>query len=350
MKTEIIRIDARSIDMGKVRFAAEVIKNGGLVAFPTETVYGLGANAFDETAVKGIFEAKGRPSDNPLIVHIADKDKVKDLSAVIPPVSVMLMDAFWPGPLTLVMHKSPAVSPVITAGLDTVAVRMPVHPVALAFIKACGLPVAAPSANISGRPSPTRAEHVIEDLFGKVDVIIDGGNADVGLESTVLDVTVNPPMILRPGGVTAEQLESLLGGITVDPVLSIESTESTVPKSPGNKYTHYSPKARLIVVEGALEKVACEINRLVEVNILEGLNVGVLATDQTKHLYPGAKVISAGDRLSPETIASNLFNVLREFDRTDVQLILAEAVDDSGVGFAVMNRLSKAAGYNILRV
>lgn len=336
--------------MSKIRFAADVIRNGGLVAFPTETVYGLGANAFDETAVKRIFEAKGRPSDNPLIVHIADKDKVRELAAVIPPVSVMLMDAFWPGPLTLVMHKSPAVPPVITAGLDTVAIRMPVHPIALALIKACGLPVAAPSANISGRPSTTRAEHVIEDLFGKVNVIIDGGSADVGLESTVLDVTVNPPMILRPGGVTAEQLESLLGGIAVDPVLSIESTESTVPKSPGTKYTHYSPKAKLIVVEGDLERVACEINRLIEVNILKGLNVGVLATDQTKHLYPGAKVISAGDRLNPETIASNLFNALREFDRTDVQLILAEAVDDSGVGFAIMNRLSKAAGYNIVRV
>jgi len=350
MKTKIIKIDPYNIDMDKISYAADILKTGGLVAFPTETVYGLGASALDEAAVKSIFNAKGRPSDNPLIVHVADKTEAAKLTADMPPIAHCLMDAFWPGPLTLVMAKSDVVPGIITAGLDTVAVRMPSHPVALSLIMESGIPVAAPSANTSGKPSPTNAQHVIEDMSGKVDVIIDAGNANVGLESTVLDLTVDPPMILRPGGVTPRQLMKVIGKVDVDPALQNRENVSLKPRSPGVKYTHYSPKAQVIVVEGGLDRVVAEINILVKAYKQKGLRVGVLATEQTKTCFAGAEVISAGSRAKPETIASNLFNTLREFDKRGVDLILAEAVESSGIGLAVMNRLNKAAGYNIIKV
>ncbi len=350
MKTEILHININAIEKDKLSYAAEVIKGGGLVAFPTETVYGLGANALDAKAVQGIFNAKGRPSDNPLIVHIAEKSSLSELVRQTTETARRAMEAFWPGPLTLVMDKSEKIPGIITAGLDTVAVRMPVHPVALALIREAGLPIAAPSANTSGRPSPTTAKHVIEDLFGKVDVILDGGNANVGLESTVLDVTVNPPMILRPGGVTAEQLEGVLGLVSIDPAVIKMKSENITPKSPGMKYTHYSPKAEVIVVEGRLEKVVERIKNFVEEYKSKGTPMGILATDQTRKYYSGAEVISAGDRDRPETIASNLFGALREFDERGVQVVLAEAVEVKGIGMAVMNRMNKAAGYNIVKV
>lgn len=350
MKTEILHMDINHIDRDKLRYAAEVIKSGGLVAFPTETVYGLGANALDPKAVEGIYKAKGRPSDNPLIVHIADVVSIEPLVNGIPDAAKKAMDAFWPGPLTLIMNKSDHVPERITAGLDTVAIRMPAHPIALALIQESGLPIAAPSANTSGKPSPTEAKHVIQDLYGRVDVIIDGGSADVGLESTVLDVTVNPPMILRPGGITAEQLGKIFKEVVLDPGVARMKTEDSVPKAPGMKYTHYSPKADVIVVEGRMGKVVEQIQILIEQYKQKGTAVGVLTTDQNCFRYSGAEVISAGDREKPETIAANLFGILREFDERGVDVILAEAVDSRGIGVAVMNRMNKAAGYNVIKV
>ncbi len=337
------------MDMDKLRHAAEVLKGGGLVAFPTETVYGLGADALNETAVRGIFEAKGRPSDNPLIVHISDKNDVDCLVKEIPSEAGLLMDEFWPGPLTLVMYKSPAVPSIISAGLDTVAIRMPSHPVAAALIRESGLPIAAPSANTSGRPSPTIVRHVIEDLSGRVDIIIDAGPANVGLESTVLDVTVTPPLILRPGGITREQLEGVIHGVGIDPALSARHSGNLKPKSPGMKYRHYSPKAEMILIVGGLQDVVGKIRNLAVDYRDKGRTVGILATEQTKEYYRDFKVISSGDRQRPETIASNLFRYLREFDSMGVDLILAEGIESVGIGLAVMNRMSKAAGYNIIK-
>ncbi|MCR4437105.1 MAG: L-threonylcarbamoyladenylate synthase [Clostridiales bacterium] len=351
MKTEIIKIEKDPMDEDKLEYAAEVIRAGGLVAFPTETVYGLGANALDERAVKKIFEAKGRPSDNPLIVHIAQRSEADGLVKNKPAYASILMERFWPGPLTLIMDKADVVPRTTTAGLGTVAVRMPSHPVALALIRRSGLPIAAPSANTSGRPSPTCARHVIDDLYGKVDIIIDGGSAAVGLESTVLDITVSPPVILRPGGITPEELEKGLGSVVgIDPGLLRKPAPDLLPKSPGMKYKHYSPKADVVIIEGTLEKVAAKINTLIAEHEAGGMTVGVLATDQTKNLYPSKNtVISMGDRNSPENIAANLFKTLRKFDETGVRLILAEAVENTGIGLAVMNRMTKAAGYNIIR-
>lgn len=350
LKTEVIKIDLDNIDIDKIRRAAAVIKSGGLVAFPTETVYGLGANALDEQAVKNIFKAKGRPSDNPLIIHIAEKSKAEELVRFMPSSVTRLMDKFWPGPLTLVMHKSDIVPTAVTAGLDTVAVRMPSHPVALELIRKSDLPIAAPSANRSGRPSPTNASHVIEDLSGKVDVIIDADNTTVGLESTVLDVTVTPPVILRPGGITYEQLKEVLGEVDIDPAVTTNTKQNTVPKSPGMKYTHYSPEAEVIIVEGELTEVVDRINHMIEDYKSTGYSVGVLATEQTKGLYKDANIISLGSRNHPESIASKLFWALRELDKKHVHVILAESIENTGIGLAVMNRLSKAAGYNIIRV
>jgi len=350
LKTEIISIDADSINLDKIGYAAEVLKSGGLVAFPTETVYGLGANALNENTVKNIFAAKGRPSDNPLIVHIADKNEVGSLVSDIPPSALRLMDEFWPGPLTIIMNKSDRIPPTITAGLGTVAVRMPSHPVALALIMKSGLPIAAPSANTSGRPSPTSAKHVIDDLSGKVDVIIDAGCTNIGLESTVLDMTANPPMILRPGGITLLQLGAILHRVELDSALIGEFLHNTAPKSPGMKYVHYSPKAEVVIIEGEISRTVETINKMVRDYSLKGTRVGILATEQTKDLYYGAEVLSSGDRCNPETIASNLFRILREFDDKHMEIILAESIDSHGIGLAVMNRLSRAAGHNIIKV
>jgi L-threonylcarbamoyladenylate synthase len=350
LKTEIIKIDSSNIEMDKIAYAADVIRSGGLVAFPTETVYGLGANALDQEAVKKIFKAKGRPADNPLIVHISDKSEVNRLVTGMPPDAPRLMETFWPGPLTLVMKKSEIVPHIITAGLDSVAVRMPSHPVAMALIAESGTPVAAPSANTSGKPSPTMPEHVIEDMSGKVEIIIEAGSTNVGLESTVLDLTVVPPVILRPGGITPAQLLEVLKEVDVDPGLFSNNIKGIPPKSPGVKYRHYSPKADVMVVEGELDMVVEKINRLIKEHSQNNLKIGVLATEETKNRYFGVEVISAGSRNRPETIASNLFRALREFDNRQVDLILAEAVESSGIGFAIMNRLDKASGNKVIRL
>jgi L-threonylcarbamoyladenylate synthase len=266
------------------------------------------------------------------------------------------MDKFWPGPLTIIMHKSCIVPSIITAGLDTVAVRMPSHPVARALISESGLPIAAPSANTSGKPSPTAPKHVIDDLSGKVDIIIDSGFTKLGLESTVLDMTSNPPAILRPGGITLEQLEKVLPGIGIDPGLlakeinNLAPISNISPRSPGMKYTHYSPKADVIVVEGELTRMAGRINQMIDEYKAQGANIGVLATEQTLTLYKDVEIICVGNRDEPETIAANLFGALREFDERNVEVIFAEAIENLGIGLAVMNRMNKAAGYNIIKV
>lgn len=350
MKTEIIKIDRNNIDMDKLKYAADVIKQGGLVAFPTETVYGLGANALNEAAAHNIYKAKGRPSDNPLIVHICSPGELNPLVESIPQKAYKLMERFWPGPLTMIMNKSEAVPRTTTGGLNTVAIRMPSHPVAMALIRESGVPIAAPSANLSGKPSPTNAEHVIHDLSGRVDVIIDAGSVNIGLESTIVDMTVDPPMLLRPGGITPRELEKVLGKISIDPSLSGLNLSDEPPKAPGMKYTHYSPDADVIIIEGDLEKVVDRINQMASEYRSKGKKVGIMATEQTKDRYNGFLVISMGDRNRPETIASNLFTDLREFDNNDVNIVLAEAVDATDIGMAIMNRMNKAAGYNIIKV
>lgn len=349
METKILIIDKNNPEKDKLAYAADILQNGGLVAFPTETVYGIGANALDSDAVANIFKAKGRPSDNPLIVHIADKIDIDKLISIRPPVTDKLIDNFWPGPLTLIMPKSNIIPHIVTAGLDTVAVRMPSHPVAKALIALSGVPVAAPSANSSGKPSPTCAGHVIEDLYGKVDVIIDSGSVEVGLESTVLDITSPTPVILRPGGITFEQLDKLLGKVEIYTANKNSNTDQT-PRSPGMKYKHYAPKAEVIVFDGRVEQVVEEINNLAQANEKKGIKTGIMATSETQHLYNTADVIAMGSRKNPETIALNLFYTLRCFDQRNVQVILAEAIENRGIGMAVMNRLIRAAGNNIIRL
>ncbi|MFY9217576.1 MAG: L-threonylcarbamoyladenylate synthase [Tepidanaerobacteraceae bacterium] len=345
-KTQIITVDKNQPERDKIKRAAEIIRNGGLVAFPTETVYGLGGNALDEDAARKIYAAKGRPQDNPLIVHIADISQLDELVKEIPERAKLLMDKFWPGPLTIIFNKSGLVPFGTTGGLDTVAIRMPSHPVALELIKEAAVPIAAPSANISGRPSPVTAQDVAEDLVGRIEMILDGGKASVGVESTVLDLSEELPIILRPGGVTREELEEVLGRVDLDPGLA----PGEKPRSPGQKYRHYAPKARMTLFEGPLDNQVRAISEMAEKLEVEGLKVGIMATAQTRHLYTKGQVISAGDRSAPLTISSNIFGVLRKFDRMGVDRILAESISQDGIGLAVMNRLYKAAGFNVLKV
>jgi L-threonylcarbamoyladenylate synthase len=349
LETEIIKIDRKNIDIEKIKYAAGVINSGGIVVFPTETVYGLGANGLNEEAVRKVFIAKGRPQDNPLILHISHKDELSRLVKKIPPDAHKLMTEFWPGPLTLIFEKSGIVPKVITAGLDTVAIRMPRDPIANMLIRESRVPIAAPSANISGKPSGTDARHVIEDLKGKVDVILDAGDSEVGLESTVLDITVQPPVLLRPGGVTIEALERVAGRIIIDKAMG-KLSSNEIPRSPGMKYRHYSPDADVYVINGELDKVVSKINEILAVNNGKGIKTGVLATDQTMCKYVVENILSMGDRNCPETIARNLFRLLREMDERHVDVILVEAVDSKGIGFAVMNRLKKASGQKIVNV
>lgn len=348
METKIMVIDPFCIDQEKLQQGANILKRGGTVAFPTETVYGLGANALDQEAVAKIFRAKGRPSDNPLIVHIADFDDIHPLVREIPAAAKKLADQFWPGPLTMIFPKSEHVPEAITAGLDTVAIRMPAHGIARALIRLSGVPVAAPSANLSGKPSPTKAAHVIEDLMGKVDMIISGGECMVGLESTVLDISGEVPAILRPGKITLEDLKQVLGAVILDPALEEKMDMGIVPKSPGMKYTHYAPKAEMMIIDGAAETVVAKIKDLAKEKGKDGLKVGIMATEETKDSYPAACVLSMGSRKAPETIGAKLFDTLRHFDALGVDLILAEGISRQGVGHAVMNRMLKAAGYRIL--
>ncbi|MGB9813974.1 MAG: L-threonylcarbamoyladenylate synthase [Thermovenabulum sp.] len=345
METLYIKVDEKNPEIDKIRIAAEIIKKGGLVAFPTETVYGLGANALDEKAAIKIFEAKKRPQDNPLIVHIQDIKELYLLVKEVPQKAYSLIEKFWPGPLTLIFEKSERVPNGTTGGLDTVAVRMPDHRVARLLIRESGVPIAAPSANLSGKPSPTNAQDVMEDMKGRIDAVIDGGDSKFGVESTVLDLTGDIPIILRPGGITKEELEEVLGRVQVEDAISgIEK-----PKSPGMKYRHYSPKAEIYLIVGEIPLQIKKIKELAKEFERKGFKVGILATAQTRKEYFGENVISAGDRDAPLTISSNLFSLLRKFDRMGVDVILAEGIPETGLGLAVMNRLKRASGNRIIK-
>lgn len=348
MKTIIEKIDKQNIDEQIMEKAGEILKRGGLVAFPTETVYGLGANALDEEAAKKTYAAKGRPSDNPLIVHIAD---VEDLDSIVEHVSdkaKKVIESFWPGPITLVFRKKEIVPLGTTGGLQTVAVRMPVDEIAKAVIRSGGGYVSAPSANTSGRPSPTAAEHVYDDLNGKIDMIIDGGSVDIGVESSILDMTVDPPMILRPGAITKEMLEDVIGEVAVDRALLDDASEEA-PKAPGMKYRHYAPKATLLIVQGETEDVVKAIRQIAYEQTRLGYKVGVIATSETEGFYTKGVVKTIGSRSDESSIAKNLYKVLREFDEEDVSHIYSEAFDEDGIGNAIMNRLEKAAGHHTIQ-
>lgn len=344
METKIRKIDKNQIDEEIIREAGALLKEGKLVAFPTETVYGLGADALQEEAARKTYEAKGRPSDNPLIVHIADYEDLRKIAVHIPAETAILAAHFWPGPLTMIFEKSDAVPYGTTGGLDTVAVRMPEDPVAQALIRAAGGFVSAPSANISGRPSPTTADHVREDLGGKIDMILDGGEVDIGLESTILDMTVTPPMILRPGAITAEMFEEVIGPVSVDETLLGDESDKA-PKAPGMKYRHYAPRAKLIIIEGDLRKEILAIRQLSYEAHREGRTVGIIATGETLPFYNYGIVKNIGTRENEKTIARNLYKVLREFDGEDVETIYSESFAVQGMGKAIMNRLEKAAGH-----
>ena len=330
--------------------AAAILKKGGLVAFPTETVYGLGADALNEEAARKIYAAKGRPSDNPLIAHIAKKEDIEPLVREIPEAGKKLMDAFWPGPLTLIFPKSGRVPKGTTGGLDTVAVRMPSDPVARRLIELAGTPVAAPSANTSGRPSPTTAEHVRQDMDGRIEMIVDGGPVGIGVESTIVDVTGEIPMVLRPGAITMEMLKKCVGAVEIDPAILGPVSQDFKPKAPGMKYRHYAPKADLTIVSGETEDVVRAINRMAAERESEGLSVGIICTDETRALYPRGVVRSMGVRARQETIAHNLYAVLREFDDLNADVIYSESFEGGELSQAIMNRLCKAAGYHMMNV
>ena len=349
MNTKIIKIDPAHIDQEEIEAAGKILINGGLVAFPTETVYGLGGDALNAEASKKIYEAKGRPSDNPLIVHISSVDRMTEIVKEVPPQAYLLAEKFWPGPMTLILHKNDRIPYETTGGMDTVAIRLPSDPIARALIDASTGFIAAPSANTSGRPSPTRAEHVIEDLNGRIDEIIDGGTVGIGLESTIIDLTEEVPTILRPGYVTLEMLQEVLDEVRVDPGL-IAADSKRKPKAPGMKYRHYAPKAELLLVEGDSTKVVDEINRLCELAVREGKSVGILATEETKGCYPKGEVLCIGSRKDEDSIGRHLFGILREFDRMQVDVIYSESFSDARFGQAIMNRLLKAAGHHVLEV
>ena len=330
--------------------AGEILRAGGLVAFPTETVYGLGADALDVKASAKIYAAKGRPSDNPLIVHIADMDALYKLSSEVPKTALKLAEKFWPGPLTMILKKSDIVPDSITGGLGTVAIRMPSHKVAAELIRKSGVYIAAPSANLSGRPSPTRAEHVIEDMDGRIDMIIDGGAIEIGIESTIVDMTSDVPMILRPGYVTADMIRDVLGDVSFDPTVLAHSTVQGRPKAPGMKYRHYAPKAELTIFEGDNDRVVEKINELAGENERKGLKVGILSSTENEHRYTSGEVVVVGSRCDEHEVAAHLFDVLRHFDHIDVDIILSEGFAEDSFGQAVMNRLIKAAGHHIENV
>ena len=331
--------------------AAKILQKGGLVAFPTETVYGLGANGLDSEAAGRIYAAKGRPSDNPLILHIASMEELPGIVREIPETAKKLAKRFWPGPLTMIFPKADCVPDGTTGGLATVAVRMPKHPIALALIACAGLPIAAPSANRSGRPSTTTAWHVKEDMDGQIDCIIDGGEVGVGLESTIVDVTGEKPMMLRPGYITKEMLEEAVGEVFLDPVITATQPDPTIkPKAPGMKYRHYAPKAELVVVDGRIEAVVDEINRLAKEKEEAGSKVGIIGTQETVGRYKAGNIKCIGTRTDESTIASHLYGILREFDSDGAEFIYSEAFAAEGIGSAVMNRLLKAAGHRVMHV
>jgi L-threonylcarbamoyladenylate synthase len=342
-------MDPEHPDQAVIRWAGQILKDGGLVAFPTETVYGLGGDATNPAASRRIYRAKGRPSDNPLIVHITNMEALEQIVELVPPAAYALAERFWPGPLTMIFQKNDRIPYETTGGMDTVAVRMPSDPIARALIDAAGGYVAAPSANTSGRPSPTSASHVAEDLDGRIDMILDGGPVGIGLESTIVDLTEDTPLILRPGYITQEMLEEVLSTVRMDPGL-IEADSDKKPKAPGMKYRHYAPRADLKVVEGEIPAVVREINRRSRELIGQQKTVGIIATEETKEQYTQGIVISIGTRQDEEAIARHLYGTLRRFDELGVDAIFSESFADAKLGQAIMNRLLKAAGHQVLEV
>ena len=348
MQTIIRKVDENCISQEIMEEAGALLKAGALVAFPTETVYGLGANALDAEAAAKIYAAKGRPSDNPLIIHVADMESLGPIVEEIPQSAVKLAEKFWPGPLTMVLKKSEIVPYGTTGGLDTVAVRMPSHPIALEMIRCGGGYIAAPSANTSGRPSPTLASHVADDMDGIIPMILDGGAVGIGIESTIVDLTEEIPTILRPGFITKEMLEEVVGEVQIDKGLAVDA--KVAPKAPGMKYRHYAPKAELIIVEGASEDVILKINELTLENEAKGICTGIIGTEETVTKYPKGLVKSMGTRNDELSISSHLYGILREFDESDAQVIYSESFKEGAMGSAIMNRLLKAAGHKIIQV
>jgi len=349
MQTLVITQDENRIDEQAIMQAGEIIRNGGLVAFPTETVYGLGGDGLNPDSSCKIYAAKGRPSDNPLIIHIYRMEDLEVLVKEIPESARKLAEAFWPGPLTMILPKADVVPKETTGGLDTVAVRMPSHKVALAFIKAAGGFVAAPSANLSGKPSPTLAKYVLEDMDGRIDMIIDGGDIAIGLESTIVDLTGDVPMILRPGYITLDMLKDVLGEVTMDPTL-MDGDCKERPKAPGMRYRHYAPKGDMLIIEGEPEKVVEEINTLVKESRQKGYKTGVIATAENAEKYRADVVKVVGNRGDDTAIAASLYRILREFDDEEVDAIYSESFAADGIGQAIMNRLLKAAGHKYIKI
>lgn len=348
MKTKYYKTDPKNIDMTQMKEAGELIASGELVAFPTETVYGLGGDALHPEAAKKIYEAKGRPSDNPLIIHIADVSDLERVAKEVPPQAKKLADAFWPGPLTMIVWKKDEVPYATTGGLNTVAVRMPDHPVALELIRQSGKLIAAPSANTSGRPSPTEASHVMEDLEGRIAMVLDGGSVGIGIESTIIDLTESTPMVLRPGYITPQMLSDVLGEeVIIDPGI-IAADDTTKPKAPGMKYKHYAPKADMIIVDGEEAQVVEKINALTNEAHQNGKKVAVIATEETKTAYKADVVLSIGARDDEDSIAKHMYKILRECDELDVEMIYSESYKTPRIGQAIMNRLLKAAAHQVI--
>ncbi len=349
MNTNIIKINNIIDDEEKMKEAAQIIKDGGIVAFPTETVYGLGSDALNEDAVKKIFIAKGRPQDNPLIVHVASKN-IQSLVQDIPDIAQRLIDKYWPGPLTLILKKKSIIPNMTSANLDTIGIRMPNNEIALKLIEMSNTVIAAPSANISGRPSPTDVERCIDDLSGRVDCIVGGKKSDIGLESTILDCTVNPPIVLRPGGITLEMLKEIDNRIEIDGAIMKKSTGDLKPKAPGMKYRHYAPKAKVKIISGERKKTIEKIKEIVDYYIDNNKKVCILTIQENEKEYnKGIKVV-LGSRENLLMVAQNLFESLRKCDDLGADVILAEAYEEKGVGIAIMNRLNKAAGFDIIEV
>lgn len=348
METKLLKIDEINKDQSKIDEAGKAIADGELVAFPTETVYGLGGDALKPSASKKIYAAKGRPSDNPLIVHIGEVSDLNRITTGMTSDAQKLANAFWPGPLTMILWKNDNVPNETTGGMDTVAIRMPNHPVALELIRRSGCLIAAPSANTSGRPSPTKAEHVYEDLNGKIPYILDGGEVGIGIESTIIDLTEETPMVLRPGYITPEMLSEVLGKeVVIDPgILAMDDTKK--PKAPGMKYKHYAPKAEMIIVDGKVDAVVSSINKLTKREQSKHKKVAVIATDENKEKYEADVILCIGKREDEDAIAKHLYHILRQCDELDVDVIYSECLQTPRIGQAIMNRLLKAAGHQVM--
>ena len=349
MNTKIERVNPEQIDETIMEEAGRLIAEGELVAFPTETVYGLGGDALHPEAARKIYAAKGRPSDNPLIVHIADFSDMERVAREVPEAARKLAGAFWPGPLTMILPKSDAVPYETTGGLDTVAIRMPSHPAAQKLIKYSGGYIAAPSANTSGKPSPTVAKYVEEDMMGRIDAIIDGGEVGIGLESTIIDLTVTPPQILRPGYITQEKLSIVLGTVDTDTTI-LRADSGQAPKAPGMKYRHYAPRGELTIVEGTPGQVREYINRAAAADHTAGEKTGIIGTEEMLSGYIADVVKSVGSRKDEGSIARHLYTILREFDDEGVTKIYSEGFSTEGFGQAIMNRLLKAAGHKVVKL